>query len=118
MVIGGVFYNMKSKISILVSTEAPAPSKEPKQTLADKVDDMIIAIESNLMDSEYEMNYLTCLYKKLCKCKRLKPEYQEIQKKIKDILFKHGKYNSSVQALDPAKVSGYNLDNGYTDDDY
>lgn len=110
--------NLKNKISILISSGPPAAPEKKKASLLEKVNEMVRNIESNIIDSEQDIEYLACLYKKLCGCKRLKPEYREIKQVIKQVIQKHGKYNNLISVLDTGADNEYNLDNGYSSDDY
>lgn len=108
---------MKNIIKVLISNSIPTtPEKTDREGLCEKVDRFIEAIESNIIDSEFEYNYLKALYKKLIKCKRLNPKYKDLRVKLKDVMMKHGKYDNDSEILN-AEDLFLDQDN-YTLDDY
>lgn len=110
---------MRLQISVLSQTEAPEKTKEPKQSIFDKVDEYIAAIEGNGTESTKEYNYLKLLYKKLNQIKKLNPKYRELRVKLKDVILKHGKYDNDSELLRAEDIfRDQGLDNGYCLDDY
>lgn len=109
---------MNTTIKIMVSQGIPTERVAPKESLKEKVDRYILAIEGD-KDSENEYEYLKALYKKLCECKKLKPEMKDLFNTLKDVMMKHGKYDNDSSILNAEDLNkGSPLDNGYSSEDY
>ena len=73
-----------------------------------------MAVESNDIDSTYEMEYLKSVYKKLSTKKNLPSDLNTILSKIKEIMLKHGKADGDKDLLNAENLNN----NQYCKEDY
>lgn len=88
-----------TSISIMISQPAPAKPRYEKESLKDKVDRMIRAVESNQIDSEYEWKCLKYLYECLSRKPRLSDAQIDILEQLEDLMEKYANHDA-VDSVD------------------
>jgi len=84
----------KTVISVMISQPAPKSSYYKEESLEEKVDRRIQAVESNHIDSEDEWKWLKCLYEKLSRKKNLSEPQLNILDKLETSMEKYANHDS------------------------
>ena len=102
---------MKTKITISIDMPKPKSLRNEYQhpTLREKVEQYISDVDSNMKDSNYQWNYLKCVYNKLCSAPRLNEEISYILSILEPVILKYGE----TDVKDTAEVKAENMNRYY-----